>query len=131
MDLAHLTARAMEIHARFACAALAENRRPWSREEIMQGFVGDVGDLMKLVMAKNGLRSADDLDAKLAHELADCLWSVLTLANLYEVDLERSFLSTMNDIEVKLAAKMRATPERPVSRASHPSPATRTTHSPA
>jgi NTP pyrophosphatase (non-canonical NTP hydrolase) len=105
MDLAHLTARAMEVHARFARAALAENRRPWSREEIMQGFVGDVGDLMKLVMAKNGLRSADDLDEKLAHELADCLWSVLTLAKLYDVDLEPAFLSTMNAIEAKLAAE--------------------------
>lgn len=103
MDLAHLTARAMEVHAGFASAARAKNHRPWSREEIMQGFVGDVGDLMKLVMAKNGLRPADDLDAKLAHELADCLWSVLALAKLYEVDLEPAFLSTMNHIEAKLA----------------------------
>lgn len=71
----------------------------------MQGFVGDVGDLMKLVMAKSGVRSADNLDAKLAHELADCLWSVLTLAKLYEVDLEQAFLSTMNSIEAKIAAE--------------------------
>lgn len=65
----------------------------------MLGFVGDVGDLSKLVHAKNGVRamadSETDLDAKLAHELADCLWSVLTLADCYGVDLDQAFDSTM------------------------------------
>ena len=69
----------------------------------MQGFVVDVGDLMKLVMAKNGARPVEDLERKLAHELSDCLWSVLVLARLYDVDLEKAFLATMTDIEVKLA----------------------------
>jgi NTP pyrophosphatase (non-canonical NTP hydrolase) len=68
----------------------------------MQGFVVDVGDLMNLVMAKAGARRVDDADAKLAHELSDCLWSVLVLANLYGVDLEREFLATMTEIERKL-----------------------------
>jgi hypothetical protein len=39
--------------------------------------VGDVGDLMKLVMAKEGAREIQDVDEKLQHELAACLWSVL------------------------------------------------------
>lgn len=102
MQLSQLSERAMQIHQRFAETAQAENQRSWTREEIMQGFVGDVGDLMKLVMAKSGVRHADNLDAKLAHELADCLWSVLVLAKLYDVDLEKEFPSTMDDIEAKL-----------------------------
>jgi uncharacterized protein YabN with tetrapyrrole methylase and pyrophosphatase domain len=105
MELAQLIERAMEIHANFARVAQTSNRRPWSREEVMQGFVGDVGDLMKLTMAKSGVRTANDLDAKLEHELADCLWSVLTLARLYDVDLEHAFLATMNGLEAKLAAE--------------------------
>lgn len=105
MELAQLTERAMEVHANFASAAQAKNRAPWSREQVMQGFVGDVGDLMKLVMAKSGVRHADDIDARLAHELADCLWSILTLARLYDVDLEQAFLFTMNGIKEKLAAQ--------------------------
>ncbi len=68
----------------------------------MQGFVGDVGDLMKLVMAKAGARPIADVEAKLAHELADCLWSVLVLARAYDVDLERAFLRTMDDLDTKL-----------------------------
>lgn len=99
MELAQLSARALEVRAAFAAAELRRGGRTWTREEIMQGFVGDVGDLMKLVMAKAGARPVADADRKLAHELSDCLWSVLVLARLYDVDLEREFLATMDEIE--------------------------------
>ena len=55
--------------------------RAWTTEEIMLGFLGDVGDLAKLVQGKAGVRPRDDLDEALAHELADCLWCVFTLAD--------------------------------------------------
>jgi NTP pyrophosphatase (non-canonical NTP hydrolase) len=102
MDINHYTERAWQIHERFSATAAARGARPWTREEVMQGFVGDVGDLMKLVMAKAGARPAAELDQKLAHELADCLWSVLVLAKLYDVDLEKEFFATMKSIEAKL-----------------------------
>jgi NTP pyrophosphatase (non-canonical NTP hydrolase) len=105
MELSQLTERAMEIHRSFALTAQANNKRSWTREEVMQGFVGDVGDLMKLVMAKTGVRPADDVDRKLAHELSDCLWSMLVLARLYNVDLEKEFFFTMSKIEGKLATE--------------------------
>lgn len=105
MELAQLSARALEIRERFAATERGQAGRPWTREEVMQGFVGDVGDLMKLVMAKSGIRSIPDTDHKLAHELSDCLWSVLVLARLYDVDLEKEFLRTMDEIERKLAAR--------------------------
>ncbi len=104
MDLAQLTERAMQVQRRFNETAAARGGRPWTREELMQGFVGDVGDLAKLVMAKAGARPIADVDAKLAHELSDCLWSVLVLAQLYQVDLGKEFLATMDGIEAKLGA---------------------------
>ena len=52
----------------------------------------------KLVQGKAGVRPRDDLDEALAHELADCLWSVLSLADAYDVDLEASFTSTMQEL---------------------------------
>lgn len=103
MELSQLSTRAMQIHAAFADRARREGTRPWTREEVMQGFVGDVGDLMKLVMAKAGARPAADADRRLAHELSDCLWSVLVLAELYGVDLEQAFPATMDGIGAKLA----------------------------
>ncbi|AOS43957.1 hypothetical protein Verru16b_01017 [Lacunisphaera limnophila] len=110
MELSQLSTRALQIRERFAAHEQARAGRSWTREEIMQGFVGDVGDLMKLVMAKAGARPIAEVDRKLAHELSDCLWSVLVLAQLYNVDLEREFLGTMAEIEAKLQAPPPAKP---------------------
>lgn len=92
------------IKVRHLYQQLEEKRygRSWTPAEIAQGFVGDVGDLQKLVMAKSGIRDIDDVDQKLAHELADCLWSIIILANDYHIDLESAFNKTMADIEQKI-----------------------------
>jgi len=105
MDIASLSDRAMEIRRRFAEFEKSKYRREWTKEEIMQGFAVDVGDLMKLVMAKSGIRHVDNVDSKLEHELADCLWSVLVLSRLYGIDIEQAFLKTMNDLDASIAAK--------------------------
>lgn len=106
MQLSALSARAQAIRQLYDEQARRDGRRPWTAAEFAQGFAGDVGDLMKLVMAKQGLRPAPsgkpDLDAALAHELADCLWSVLVLAETYGVDLESAFTRTMDSLESKL-----------------------------
>lgn len=117
MNLRQLTARARRVRKLYAALETRRGGRPWTRAELAQGFVGDVGDLMKLVMAKDGLRSAKDLDAALAHELADCLWSILVLAEAYDVDLEAAFKRTMAELEKKLTPprrkpKTRMSPDR-------------------
>jgi NTP pyrophosphatase (non-canonical NTP hydrolase) len=105
MELSALMERALEIRQQYAQLEQEQYGRSWSEEEIALGFVGDVGDLMKLVMGKQGIRAIPDLDAKLSHELADCLWSVLVLAHSYQVDLEQSFLQTMAALEEHIQAE--------------------------
>lgn len=68
----------------------------------MEGFVGDVGDLTKLIMAKEGLREVENVDEKLTHELSDCLWSILVFADKYNVNLEDSFMKTMAEVENRI-----------------------------
>jgi len=99
MEFKELVHRAMTLRKLYA--ELEEKRygRSWSDEEIALGFVGDVGDLMKLVMAQNGVRDISGAKEKLAHELADCLWSVLVLAQRYDIDLENIFFETMDELE--------------------------------
>ena len=75
---------------------------PWTSEEIALGFMGDVGDLAKLISAENGKRNILNSKEKLEHELADCLWSVIVLSNLHNVDLEKSFMDTMDKLEKHL-----------------------------
>ena len=99
MDFQAIVQRAMTIRQHYARLELKLYGRTWSREDVAAGFVGDVGDLMKILMAHRGIRAIESADEKLAHELADCLWSVCVLAELYHVDLERTFLQTMDDLE--------------------------------
>jgi hypothetical protein len=85
MNIAQLTTRAVRVRKLYAERAIKQRSTPWTRAEIAQGFVGDLGDLTKLVMAKEGRRTSKtkNLDDALAHELADCLWSVLVLSDAY------------------------------------------------
>jgi MazG nucleotide pyrophosphohydrolase domain len=46
-------------------------------------------------MAQEVARNISGRRDALAHDLADCLWSVLVLANVYEIDIAREFLQTM------------------------------------
>lgn len=105
MQFQEFSERAMKIHHRFAETARRQNSPAWTREQMVQGFVGDVGDLVKLAMAKSGARQIEDTDRKFAHELSDCLWSVLVIAKLYDVDLEKEFPATMDAIEAKLGLR--------------------------
>lgn len=102
MEFAQLIQRAIEIRNQYTKMEESRYGRSWTDEEIALGFVGDVGDLAKLVQAMNGVRDIPGAKLKLAHELADCLWSVLTLAQQYEIDLEKAFLQTMDELEVQL-----------------------------
>jgi len=102
-NLDDLLARAEEIREKYDELNAKNGKDVWGAKDYAMGFVGDVGDLMKLVSAKENVRDIDDLDVKLAHELADCLWSVLILANQYGVDLDKTFQETMDDIERKIS----------------------------
>lgn len=105
-ELNELSERAWRVRQLYAQLEATRHGRAWSREEVALGFVGDVGDLMKLVQAMEGERAIPDAPAKLAHELADCLWSVMTLARMYEVDLEVAFTATMDELESSIQAKL-------------------------
>ena len=88
-----------ELYDRHHAAA---GRRPWGTGDLALGFVGDVGDLAKLVMAVDGRREIPDARDRLGHELADCLWSVLVLADRYGIDLVAEFARMTDGIEEHL-----------------------------
>lgn len=103
MEFSELIQRAVKVRAQYAELEQKLYGTAWTQEELALGFVGDVGDLAKLVMAQNGRRNIPDADSKLAHELADCLWSVIVLAHVHEIDLEQAFLKTMSELEERIS----------------------------
>lgn len=102
MNIEELRYRALAIQDLYRRHNKVKEQKEWGVAEYMQGFVGDVGDLMKLIMAKEGSRYIENVDQKLEHELADCLWSVLVIAHELDIDVEKAFTKTMDQLEVKL-----------------------------
>lgn len=102
MEFSKLEQKALFVRKLFEEFECAKYGRSWTREELALGFVGDMGDLMKLLIAENNVRDIPDKHQKLARELSDCLWSIIVLSKLYNVDLEQSFLDTMDDLEARL-----------------------------
>lgn len=99
MDFQKLIDRAVQIRKLYETKERKLYGSTWTSEEIALGFVGDVGDLVKYVVAENGKRNIPDSKKKLEHELSDCLWSVIVLAKMHNIDLEQAFLRTMNELE--------------------------------
>lgn len=103
MDFDAMLERARNVRKRYAEFEKAKYGTSWTNQELALGFVGDVGDLVKLVMAVNGRREISDAREKLEHELADCLWSIIVLADAHTIDLERAFVRTMDELERRLS----------------------------
>ena len=102
MEFQKLVERASEIRKQYEVKEKQLYGSVWNSEEMALGFVGDVGDLAQLIVAESGKRNIPNSKEKLAHELSDCLWSVIVLAQLHDIDLENSFTDTMNGLEKHL-----------------------------
>lgn len=94
--------KAVNVRKKYGDLEMKKYGKKWTSAQVAEDFVGDVGDLIKLVMAKDGIREIDNVDKKLKHELSDCLFSIFVLADNYNIDLEESFIETMNDLEKKI-----------------------------
>lgn len=77
--------------------------KTWGNKELLVGLVTDVGDLARLVLAKEGYRAAGkDIDKALRHELADCFWAIIVLSEKYDINLEDALVEMSEDIKEKL-----------------------------
>lgn len=107
MEFRELVERALRVRQQYAELERGRFGRSWENDEIALGFVGDVGDLAKLVIAQNGVRDIPDMQEKLAHELCDCLWSIIVLAHNYNVDLESAFHENMDALSQQIEQQRR------------------------
>ena len=99
-----LIQRALAVRGEFAGFEVRNYGREWTTEELTLGLMKDVGDLAALVQASEGVRQAEgaDVGKAIGHELSDCLWSVIVLADRLGVDLEAAFTQTMDDLGSQL-----------------------------
>ena len=62
--------------------------------------------MAKLIQANAGVRDIPDCKAKLGHELSDCLWSVMVLANKCGIDLEAEFVKNIREIGAYVSGEL-------------------------
>ena len=99
MEFQKIIHRAMDLRKQYEKKETDLYGSPSSRVDVVQGFAGDVNNLVKLVMAENGQRAIANSKEKLEAQLAHCLWSVVVLAELHKVDLASAFLEAMDRLE--------------------------------
>jgi NTP pyrophosphatase (non-canonical NTP hydrolase) len=104
MEFSALVERALSVQSAYRIRNERDGHGRWTAAEYMQGLVGDIGALAKLIMARNGYRAIDDVDTRIGHELADCLWSLIVIAHELGVDLESAFLGTMDQLDISINA---------------------------
>src|SRR5690242_801881 len=98
MKVSDLEKLALQLNELYEQLEIKRYGRIWTTEELALGFVGDVGDLAKLIQADAGVRTIDDCKAKLGHELSDCLWSIIVLANKCGIDLQAEFVRNIREL---------------------------------
>lgn len=106
MNFGDLEKAALQLNELYEQLETKKYGRIWTTEELALGFVGDVGDLAKLIQANAGVRSIDDCKAKLGHELSDCLWSIMVLANKCGIDLEAEFVRNTSEIAAHVSNEL-------------------------
>jgi len=106
MKFSDLGESALRLNDLYEQLEIKRYGRIWTTEELALGFVGDVGDLAKLIQANAGIRNIDDCKAKLGHELSDCLWSIIVLANKCGIDLEAEFARNTREISAYVSSEL-------------------------
>lgn len=107
MTFGDLEKSALQLNELYEQLEIRRYGRVWTTQELALGFVGDMGDLAKLIQAHTGVRDIDDCRARLGHELSDCLWSIMVLANKCGVDLEAEFVRNMRELSEYVSGELR------------------------
>lgn len=106
MNFSDLEKAALQLNVLYEELETKRWGRIWTTEELALGFVGDVGDLAKLIQAHAGVGDIDDCKAKLGHELSDCLWSIIVLANKCGIDLQAEFVRNTKELVAYVSGEL-------------------------
>jgi len=99
MEFQKLINRAMDLRRQYEGKEKQFYGSPMTDEDIVQGFLGDVNNLVKLIRAEHGKLTIANSREKLEAQLAHCLWSVIVLSKIHNFELEQSFMEAMDRLE--------------------------------
>lgn len=100
-DIEKMSDRAAEIAALYEQSNIEAGRKVWEARDYLDGMIGDIGDLTKLLMARDGLRDIDDIETKIDHELDDVQWSLYLLYRKLGRIPGATFMESMNALAAR------------------------------
>src|ERR1043165_8422926 len=99
MELQKLINRAMDLRGQYEQKETQLYGSPATEKEFGQGLLGEVNNLVMLINAQHSKRQIANSADKLGYQLSHCLWSVIVLAKMHNIDLEQSFMEAMDRLE--------------------------------
>ncbi len=102
MEFKDLVTKAKTVKGLYEELNKRRGKKSWNYSVMMQGLVTDIGELNELIIAKAGYRKVNNIEKKIAHELSDCLWSIIVIADELNIDLESEFFKTIQDLEKRI-----------------------------
>ena len=106
-DFSNAVARSIQIRKLYNELEKRNHGSAWTNQEDMLGFVNDVGELGRMVMAADGRWvHQGDLSKELPEKLAECLWWLFVLSERLGIDVSTAFSSKMAALESSLSASL-------------------------
>jgi NTP pyrophosphatase (non-canonical NTP hydrolase) len=102
MEFQKLVHRAMDLRKQYEVKETELYGSPSTGEQIAEGLASDVRNLIKFMEAEQGKRDIAYSTGKIESQLAHCLWSVITISQMRNIDLERAFMEAMDRLETHM-----------------------------
>ena len=103
-DFSEAVARSIRIRKLYNELEKRMHGGAWTKQEDVIGFVHDVGELGRMVMAAEGRWIYQgDLDKDIGDKLSECLWWLFVLSEHLGIDINTAFPSKMSELESGLS----------------------------
>jgi len=107
VDFTPPASRAVRIRKLYRQLEERNHGGAWTTQEDMIGFMSDVGELGRLLMASEGRWvHAGDLPKELGDKLAECMWWIFVLSDRLGIDISQAFSKKMDELDSSLSASV-------------------------
>lgn len=86
-------------HQKWVANAWKKSIKNVEEKDELLFLMEEIGEMAEALRKINGKKENKDFNADLSKEFGDILLSIITLANRYDIDLEKAFMQTKDSIE--------------------------------
>lgn len=76
--------------------------KPWGIYQRLNDLVEETGELANAIQVKEGWKTKNRAKAELVNSVCDVLYSILLIAELYNIDLEKEYPDVLGEIEGRI-----------------------------